>query len=218
MAIAFVQSKLDGITGTQPHSVSFDASVGAGNLLVLGIYTDSSATITVSDNRGNTWNLVYNTVVSGIGRIAFYYAQNVAAGSTTVTVTQTGAFTGLVVAEYSGIATTSSFDQTNSGSAVSSSPSSGNVTTTQADELLVGFATTEPGVTWTAGTNFTLRDANSSGQLQLEDRIVSATGTYAATFTMSASQRWGCGIATFKASAGGGGVTLINRAKCGVGK
>lgn len=86
-------------------------------------------------------------------------------------------------------------------------PSSGNITTTVAYTLLVGAVAVKadavqvpftPGASWTA---FAAGDTgNGTGELALwlEDRIVLATGTYAATGTLGTSTQWHAGIAAFK--------------------
>lgn len=115
----------------------------------------------------------------------------------------------MTLQEESGVATASAVDQTNSGSGSDASPVSGNVTTTQADELLFGTSSNGSGLVITVGSGYghLVVSPASNPKLGSEDQIVSATGTYSATFTQSFGDFWACIIVTFKAAGGGGGGT-----------
>src|SRR5207253_1962875 len=109
----------------------------------------------------------------------------------------------LAIFEYSGLDTVAPLDVTSGGTGNSTTPSSGNVSTTAGNELLFGASVLPATSTAivTAGTNWTKRQENTSGtRFATEDRNVSATGTYAATFTLSATAQWAAAIATFKAA------------------
>src|SRR6185437_9995342 len=85
---------------------------------------------------------------------------NASAGATTVTGHGT-ALVGLAIHEYSGVATTTPLDQKTSNNATSTSATSGNVTTTSANELLFGFiGTSSSANTVTHGTGFTIRETD----------------------------------------------------------
>jgi len=107
-----------------------------------------------------------------------------------------------MIHEYSGADTSSPLDKdacnpqasvTNATNAVTS----GNITTVSAKELLFGWGNPDNG-TLSAGTNFTLRQVSASGGVT-EDRIVTSTGTYAATETDNCDDTYMM-IATFKAA------------------
>ncbi len=77
---------------------------------------------------------------------------------------------------------------------------SGAKTTTQANELIFGYAAVDHRVSG-GGTGFTVRQ--TAGGNMSEDMTVSVVGTYTATFTQSSSGAWVGLMATFKAAASG---------------
>lgn len=196
-------------------TVTFRKNVTSGNLIVVlaAQYGGTAlASNSVSDNHSNTYTLI-GSVTSYTGdsslKCAMYYAYNVTGGSVTITVTAGGTPT-VMAYEYSGITTSDPLDRqtTANTSTGDTAISSGNTsTTTQADELIVGFATPYLGTLSypNPGTNFMLREAfpeptNQEGSYS-EDRIVSSTGAYAATFTQESADGYVCKIATFKLAA-----------------
>jgi hypothetical protein len=74
---------------------------------------------------------------------------------------------------------------------------SGSATTTSASELIVG-AGNPSSVFTAAGTGFTKRIINAFGGIS-EDKIVSSTGSYNATATLT-SGTWVMQMATFRAA------------------
>lgn len=215
MAIAFVQSKsLDGGSATAA-SLGLTAAVSLASLLVVPVRVGANGrTITVADNKANTYSNL--TVLSdGAGADAnIFYAANAASGLTTVTLSISGAAATLRFAahEYSGIATSTPLDQNTRQTysvAAGGTADSGNVTTTQADELLFGYVEEADGATgFTAGTNYTKREeliVATALKVGTEDRIVAATGTYSASAVLSSNTPSGTiWIATFKGAAAGG--------------
>mgnify|MGYP001612566411 CR=1 FL=1 len=187
-------------------------NVVAGNLLVVaGSINSQSRTLSVSDDRGNTWtgiasNPQLTAGTSGHGYI--WYAENVFGGTTVITITKssTGATLEGAAHEYSGIAPSGALDVQAGAGGASASPDSGSVVTTRADELIFASSYTPANAkTYSADTSFTLRvqqpTAPSSGKLGTEDQIVSAIGTYSGGPEISSSTNWGAQIATFKAPA-----------------
>lgn len=184
----------------------------AGSLVAI-TSSSSDATVTISHSQAGSVLGAVGPVNNGGDTIRIDYVENIVGGAShTVSMTTNAEqYSVLNASEYSGIATSSSIDQTGSGTGTSTTLSSGNVTTTQADELLVGAGTISAGTdsTFTATSSFTLRgsigNADEGTVGYLIDRIVSATGTYAATATWGGSSgAWVAAIATFKAAAAGG--------------
>lgn len=205
-AIAYVQS-----TSSNPGSVNSDTltlTFTAGNSNLVGLRLGSlTATLSISDTKSNTYSGAGGDVciVAGGETLCIFSAHNVAGGSTTVTATVTGGPATLRwgIHEYSGLATSSTLDKTHSANGVGTAADSGaTATTTQADELLFGVLDCGAGCTATAGSGYTLRNNNIGSKYSSEDQIVSATGTYSATFTIT-SDDWSAAIATYKAAAGG---------------
>lgn len=212
MAIAHVQS-----TSDYPATAITLNSVTAGNCLILFISStgeDTPSDETVADDNGNDWNSL-TTLYEGNSHCWVWYAMNCNAGNTEVTVTDPYADCGLSLHEYSGIATSSAFDDEagdiNSGS---TSFSSGNISTDTNDELLFGawysevsdYAPVSEG-TWTERTD-------EGGHVHLTaDKIVSSTGSYAYEGTQTSNVHSGYYIAGFRAAAAAppaGGSTAMN--------
>ncbi|MFQ5695415.1 MAG: hypothetical protein ACE5HB_05450, partial [Terriglobia bacterium] len=133
-----------------------------------------------------------------------FYAQNISAGANTVTVDNAGT-AHAAIHEYSGLDTSSVLDGTSCGTGTwSVVPDSGNVTTVTADELLAATYSGESTRTLIAGTNYTSRET-IGGVYMSEDRIVTATGTYSATFDNEGpgnGTEWSVCLATFQNTGG----------------
>jgi IPT/TIG domain len=199
--ISFVQVKSGVATSGSSVSVTYPATQTAGNLNVVGVmWGDTTSTVSsVMDSRGNAYTLAVGpTQTSGLTS-SIYYAKNIAAGSNTVTVTfnQTAGWPNVNVLEYSGLDTASPLDVAATASGSGMTANSGSATTTSANELIVG-AGNPSGVFTAAGSGFRNRIINSFGGIS-EDRIVTSTGSYNATATMT-SGAWVMQMATFRAS------------------
>ena len=114
---------------------------------------------------------------------AVYFARNIkAVGSNTVTVSfdRAATYVDVRVLEYSGIDTASPLLGSAGASGSGATASSGNLTTTATNVLLVGAGTTTGGFT-VAGTGYTTRIITSPDLDIAEDRVVATAGTYSAT-------------------------------------
>jgi hypothetical protein len=116
----------------------------------------------------------------------------------TATFNTAASYVDVRVLEYSGIDTVNPFDKTASAVGTGSVASSGNVTTTAANELVFGAGTTTGGFT-SAGTGFTSRVITSPDLDIAEDRTVSAIGTYSATANQYGT--WVMQVVTFRGAA-----------------
>jgi len=208
-SIAFVQSNYAVPQTPQTLvSVPYPGAQTTGNLNVVVVgWNDSTAQVqAVSDSRGNTYaRAVGPTVQTGLATQSIYYAPNIAAapaGTNTVTVTFiTGAqYADIRVAEYSGIDPGNAVDAVVAALGTSGSSSSGAITTTNANDLLVA-ANMVQGGTSGAGSGFTSRVITSPDGDILEDRVVTAMGTY--TATASSSGEWIMQMVAFRAAGGG---------------
>jgi len=183
-------------------SIAFPGNTAAGNAIVVGAACSNTTISSVTDTQSNT----YTQAVAN-GDSAIFYAQNIAGGADTVTVHFAAScnFSWLDPHEYAGLATTSMLDQETSATGTGTALNSGSVTTTQANELVFGYAFVQNALSQ-GGTGFTVRQPApgvTTSNVMSEDEIVSATGTYAATFTQGTSGSWKALIATFKASGAG---------------
>jgi len=167
----------------------------------------------VSDSRSNTYRQAVSTNQTTDHTLAIFYAQNVAGGTNTVSVTESigGQTLRFSIMEYSGVATTSALDATVAQQETNSTPSSGSTTTSANGELLLGLVSTGDPENFTAGSGYTIRGfvpAEPSTKLISEDRIQQAAGTASATATINSADNWAAVLAAFKPlAAGSGGAT-----------
>ncbi|HEY4210838.1 MAG TPA: LysM peptidoglycan-binding domain-containing protein [Steroidobacteraceae bacterium] len=203
---AYVQGNSnDPQSPTNTVSVTFTSAQTAGHLNVIAIgWNNATSTISsVTDTAGNTYTLAIGpTTASGNGRQSIYYAKNInaaAANSNTVTVTFSGSvpYPDLRATEYSGINTTSPLDVTKGASGSSTSTSSGSVTTTNANDLIIA-ANYVANSTSAAGSGYTQRMITADSSI-FEDRKVTSTGSYSASATQSPTGWWIMQLAAFKA-------------------
>jgi Fibronectin type III domain len=184
-------------TSQSSVAVNFTKAQTAGNLNVIVVgWNDSSATVTgITDKSGNAYTLAVGpTVVSGSASQSIYYAKNIlgaAAGANTVTVTfsKAASYPDIRILEYSGASPNTPIDVTAAGSGNSSTTSTPAVTTTNPSDLLlaanlVGTATSGP------GSGFTSRMVTSPDGDIVQDRNVTATGSYSASAPLTSSGFW----------------------------
>ncbi len=205
---AFVQSAL--ATETAPStslSGSFSSATKAGDLLVLSasVYTGATNHLTsITDSANNTWTRAGATDVSGHNSDGeLWYAAN-ASSATTVTA-HVAAATSIAfrVQEFSGVATTGSLDTVVGTSNTGTSATSG-VTTTLANELVVGLVAghnnTEPVIVTSPGyTN--LAQENTTGTIATVItgyQVVAAPGPQSYAGAFATAMYWAAGVAVFK--------------------
>jgi hypothetical protein len=205
--ITFIQvNAADPQTPQLSVTVPFTAAqrVGDLNVVVVG-WNDSTATVTtVTDTLGNIYmQAVGPTVQTGTATQSIYYAKNiVAAGaganSVTVKFNVAAVFPDIRILEYSGLDTTNPLDVSAGTSGTGATASSGAVTTTNANDLIIGADVVQTG-TAGAGTGFTKRIITSPDSDLVEDRVVSTVGSYSATAPVSPSAPWIMQLVAFKA-------------------
>jgi chitodextrinase len=192
-AISFVQ-----VNSATPQStvtsvgVTFTAGQTAGdlNVVVVGWNDDTATVQSVTDTRGNVYSrAVGPTVMAGSATQSIYYAANIAAapsnGNTvTVTFASGAAMPDIRIAEYSGIAASSPVDVTSAAQGTGTLSDSGAVATASANDLLIGANTVQTHATG-PGPSYTQRVITSPDGDILEDRTVTATGSYNASATMT---------------------------------
>lgn len=179
-----------------------------GNLFVASVMSYNVSTfVSVTDSKSNT----YTDSVAEVENHHMALRQQIkvnGAGGSSHTFTFTGAasnYGSLAVLEVSG-ATATPFDQSAIGgnTAVTSHTSGSTATTSQANELLIGWGATpntstyinDSGAGWTERANIEA-DGFSLGII-CSSKVVSATSTYAYTFTTGSAVDSGAGIGTYK--------------------
>jgi hypothetical protein len=159
--------------------------VGAGHTLLIGIYTESGETPTVTSSSGTPMSII-SGVADYQGAMDAFILANTTAGSITITAaTIGGTSTWVSVAEYSGVGASpldTSADASMIGGYAAPSVSTGNFTTTAADDMLWSICYGIPSdVSWYAGTvpiTWTAVNSYPSGGLIVEDGAAGAAGTY----------------------------------------
>jgi YD repeat-containing protein len=219
-SISFIQSGNATLNPGSSLTATFSSAQNVGDFNVVTVGWGGKGSIppsgvgpTVTDSRGNTYVLAVGPTgnTTGNGSLAIYYATNIAAaaaGANTVTVNFGGtsyAHLGVQIAEYSGIATSSPLDGTSAAIGTNATVNSGTVTTSNANDLLVGADYLDAG-TGAAGSGFTLRTGTANNTV-LEDKIVTSTGSYSATAPVTGADWWIIQIAAFKAANGTAGPT-----------
>lgn len=209
MAISLIQKKTvyNTATATQNLTASFNATITAGNLIVVPINTYISTVSSVTDNKGNTYSLIGSPAVNGSDRTYIYYAKNVVGGTVTVTVNFNAGnhIRSFGIYEYAGADKTAPFDKSVTGSGTGTSVTPGTVTPTNNNSLIVSVGGDyTPGGTAaiTAQTGYTLRDSQADNvtheRYYFEDFVqTTATGT-TPLFTIANSANYRVVAAVFK--------------------
>ena len=204
--IGLVQSNAAQGSAVSSVSVAFSTNNTAGNLIIAFVrMSTTSQTVTLADSAGNTYTqAVAQSQTSDGSQVRLFYAKNIVGAANTVTATFSASnnHPWLAIYEYRGLSTTSPLDQTASAQNFSSAPSSGATgTTTGANELIFGgfgFPASYSG-TQAAGSGFTLaQNDTSTSPAANESKLVTATGSYTATFSLGSSANWSAVVATFK--------------------
>jgi hypothetical protein len=208
--IAFVQTTT-GTSTTNSVTATFAAAATANNLIVaIAAARDNGDTITLTAPMGFSTAINSSGAGAGDGTPAQAIFYKIAAGGEmAITVTSSAADTlGLHIYEYSGINTASPLDATGSASGTTATPSSGSVTTTNANDLLIAGLVIRrtagsynaPANSFTERNDFLVTGANGNILLAGEERIVNTAGTYStsAGTSPSTAANWRGLIAAFK--------------------
>jgi methionine-rich copper-binding protein CopC len=206
--IALSQSNAVQGSSVATLAAAFPGSNTAGNLLLAFVrMSTSTQTVTVTDSAGNTYTDAVSQKQTADGsQVHLFYAKNITGGANTVTAhfSASNGHPWLAIYEYSGLSKTAPLDQKASAQGNSTTPSTGATPlTTSANELLfvgAGLSCTST-VTATGGSGYTLgQQDTSTSRASTETCLVSATGSYTGTFTLSAAANWSAVIATFSAA------------------
>jgi hypothetical protein len=199
-------SKDAGITSSS--SLAFPVNNTAGNWIGVVIRAGKAGQVlTLSDTRGNTYHqaVQFNQTLDAPNgeTLAIYYAENIAAGANTVTISESISNNTLrfAILEYSGVAASNSFDVTAAAQSSGTTLNSGTATTTADGDLILGAFATADGVTYTAGTGYTIEErvpAAPNTKLIAEDAIQATAGPVSVSASLSLSDNGGALLAAFK--------------------
>jgi hypothetical protein len=208
-AITLVQHTSKDAGTTTSTTLTFPAANTAGNWLAVAIRAGlPNEVFTVTDSRGNTYrNAVQLTETGDNTSLAIFYAENVAGGANTVTVSDSLAAATLRLAlfEYSGVGSANSLDTTSTAQGTSSTAASGSATTTTSGDLVLALVTTANARTFTAGSGFTGEEVvpAPNGKLFIEDARAGTAGAVTASATLNSADIWGAVVATFHPASSG---------------
>jgi hypothetical protein len=196
-------------TAQSSLSVTYAAAQTAGDLNVVVVgWTDSTTTISsVTDSNGNVYALAAGpTVQAGVQTQSIYYAKKIAAAvaggnSVTVKFSASAPYIDIRILEYSGLDTVNPLDVSIGASGSGSTAGSGSVTTTTANDLLIG-ADIVTSITSGPGAGYTKRILTSPNGDIAEDRIVTAAGSYSASASMT-SGKYVMQMVAFRAAGAG---------------
>ncbi|MBT2300375.1 hypothetical protein J7E70_07845 [Variovorax paradoxus] len=226
MAASVANARKANTSGATSTTTSSFTST-AGSTIWVGV-SDASGqgSLTISDNKGNTYTQIGTTRTSASGaQIRRYYCANIAGGSGhTVTATWGSNSDATVhVMELAGVAT-ASLDSAASAQADDNNPpwtvTSG--TLAQADSIAVAMTGTAFSGTWSESSGFTVQTQEGDNGLYwtgcAASRVVAATTAITPSFTISGGGS-DCAVAidVFKASAGGGDVSAALTGVAGTG-
>ncbi len=170
----------------------FTNPVSAGNAILVVVSAWKNQSVTLTDTKMSTYKIVVGPADDPSYRNVIGAAFGVAGGANTVTATaasNTDHF--MWVAEYRGLF---AFDVGTFAIGNGVNASSGNLTTTQSNELLFGYAGY-----WVGGSvapSFTARSVTGFGVVQ--DRLVPEAGTYVMTGVQNSSSNWAFPLGAFK--------------------
>lgn len=199
---------------TGPITKSFPLPNTAGNLILAfasNVGTSTSG-ITISDTQSNTYHPLFaaaDLTVNADAQIG-WYAEGIAAGANTVTVSWTTGTTppALALMEYTGLKASGSLDQNpaaNTGNSGSWSTSA--ATTTQNEELLIAMVVSASGSTVATAPFVSRANTNNPTVFGIiADERVDVTGSYTGTGT-NTSSKWVAQLATFKATVNSNPIT-----------
>jgi hypothetical protein len=216
MAIVREQYKVGQGGAGSSINVTFDSSVTADSLLLCCIsFWGGTGNAVVTDDNSNSWVQIYENNYDGVDYGVLEYVEAANSGSTTVSVSVDGSnsyFT-VVIIEVSGIKTATSLDQNNENTATSASWDSGNITTTENDEYLIGgFAHDNGDHTLTEDGAWTLIFEEETGSadmpISVGERIVSSTLTESYSGTIASSSPYWSAIASFEMTAAAGALSI----------
>jgi hypothetical protein len=204
--IVLVQSANAMGSGVVSVQSAFFSANTAGNLILAFVrMSTTSQTVSVTDSAGNVYIAAVAQAQTSDGhQLHLFYAKNILGGANTVTATFSGTnnHPWLAIYEYGGLSTTLPLDRTSAAQGSSTAVSSGStLVTSSAKELVfagVGLPSGYSG-TETVGSGFVLGQRNTSTSPgATESALVTTTGSYTGTFTLSSSTNWSALVATFK--------------------
>lgn len=134
---------INSAAGVASQALSLPNASTSGRAIIVGVafYNNATATMAVTDDKGNSYSQIGSYQTSGLGRIGIFACFNIT-GSATPVITATpsvSCFVTMEAGEYSGLAQTSQPDGTNGATGSSTSPDTGSIPVNSANELMLSF-------------------------------------------------------------------------------
>ncbi len=184
-------------TSCSSHTITLSKATTAGNLIVVSVEAfNGSSAPTVSDSANNIYTTKTENPVASYYEATAYVLN--AASTSSVTINTTGASDmSVTIAEFAGYTSLDKFAGAHSTS--DGTFSSGLVTTSNADDLLIGTVGTNgsSAITITSsGYTGTTRESVNNASEELAYQAVSSTGSYSFTGTGEGAY-WGAQVYAF---------------------
>jgi hypothetical protein len=192
-----VQGYINSTSQTVHTTAAFDST--GGDAIVVFASSHAGITMTPSDSFNNTWISVAGPTSTTTGfdlRSQIWYAKNPTVGPGHTFTLTLSASQSLVISIFvmKGTNVSNPIDVLSAiGSDAGTqalNTSSPSVTTTSADDSLIGWVKSSVANTFTAGTGFNFQTVASSNYLGSESAAVVTPGNYAATFTLATAATW----------------------------
>ncbi len=205
--IEYIQSKSRFQNGVSSVTLTFDAPVEPGDLVVVAIGTYAGDLQAVTDTAGNDYREPFPAIrTAGGSRLRVLYAPNVATASsfsiTAHVAMSTSNETTMAIHAYRG-ATPEPLDQSSFRTGgPSTSPSSGPVKTIVDGELYFGVVSHDLTLVTSPGSGFSRRETptedTANVPISTEDLIGPAQPSIAAKFQLTLASPWACALLTFE--------------------
>ena len=193
------------------YTLALGSNVTAGNSLYLWLACGAGDTMTITDNRSNSWNVGASVTLTSQRIEALFFVNNAAAGATTLTITfGSGQFndSAAIVQEWSGVPTTDNRDQVATNTAAASATQSVGPTSNVAlpNEIICFAVATDsstPGIT--GDPSFAAVITQAGFDLYTSNNLQTKTGqlgTQSALATTSAARNSSMILQTFKPTTG----------------
>ena len=206
-SIALKQSNAVQGSAVGSVSVAFPSANSGGNLIVAFVrMSTTTQAVSVTDSAGNTYaDAVAQAQTTDGHQVHIFYAKNIHGGANTVkaTFSATNNHPWLAIYEYSGLNSISPLDRVAAAQGGSTNVSTGLSGTIQNSNEVVfvgaGFNTPSFTGTVSAGGGYSMLQQNTNtSRAANESAIVSSTGSYAGTFSLSTTANWSAVLATFR--------------------
>jgi hypothetical protein len=196
-------------SGSSVSSISAPAATHVtGNLLVVicrnGSDISSSAQSSPTDTAGNTFVGLTPAMNGYVGVMQMWYAKNINGNANNVVTCHFSlpdAYVTISVLQYAGADTISPLDaqaNANGSSSATSGTTAALTPSKTGGMIVVGASVNNLGMTFAAGSGFTIRDASISGFSGDEDKSVTTLGAVTPAMSWNNSQRWVMVAAAFK--------------------